>query len=468
MYNHSYCINGVNSNIFKDALLQSIKTDSKRPRVFIQSSVDWHDTINKPKWKPFSSDVILKDCDIIELENHSSDISKPLLSSYNVNPIRVSAIVSTYKSERFMRGCLEDLVNQTLYKKGGLEIVVVDACSPEKEGDIVKEYRDKYANIKYIRTDDRISLYSAWNLGIQNASGEYVTSANTDDRHAPDMLERMAWELGSHPEFGLAYADCFITRTENVTFIDPRPTGIYTWKEHSHKELLKGCYIGPQPVWRRSLHDRFGYFDEEYRSAGDYEFWLRLSAGGVKFQHIPLPLGVYFENPFSISLGNKQLSWEEKLKAQYKYLNATPYASIAMNSISDNLMDASVEKTKRDIKERPLDDQPDANEDDTPDADDFDSRMRSAEIYANWGRWIEVIRLTRLCIEEQPDDWAAKNLLSVALWNTGEHEEAQKIMREGMVSAPNKREFSANMASALLEEGDTLNALEYVLQAVNS
>ncbi|MFM6401145.1 MAG: glycosyltransferase, partial [Planktothrix sp.] len=39
---------------------------------------------------------------------------------------RVSAIISTYNAEKFIRGCLEDLVDQTLYKKGEVEIVVVD------------------------------------------------------------------------------------------------------------------------------------------------------------------------------------------------------------------------------------------------------------------------------------------------------------------------------------------------------
>ena len=40
--------------------------------------------------------------------------------------IKVSAIVSAYNAERFMRGCLEDLVGQTLYQQGKLEVVVFD------------------------------------------------------------------------------------------------------------------------------------------------------------------------------------------------------------------------------------------------------------------------------------------------------------------------------------------------------
>ena len=60
----------------------------------------------------------------------------------------VTAFVSTYASENFMRGCLEDLLNQTLGKR--LEIIVIDSGSPEREGDIVREYQKNHPNIRYI------------------------------------------------------------------------------------------------------------------------------------------------------------------------------------------------------------------------------------------------------------------------------------------------------------------------------
>jgi glycosyltransferase involved in cell wall biosynthesis len=41
--------------------------------------------------------------------------------------IKVSAIVSLYNAAEFVEGCLEDLVQQTLFKSGALEIVVVDS-----------------------------------------------------------------------------------------------------------------------------------------------------------------------------------------------------------------------------------------------------------------------------------------------------------------------------------------------------
>src|SRR3990167_2240646 len=88
----------------------------------------------------------------------------------------VSAIVSVYNCERFIRGCLEDLEQQTIADK--LEIVVVNSGSRQNEEPIIKEFQAKYDNIVYIKTEERETIYQAWNRGIKASSGKYITNAN--------------------------------------------------------------------------------------------------------------------------------------------------------------------------------------------------------------------------------------------------------------------------------------------------
>ena len=99
----------------------------------------------------------------------------------------ISAIVSTYNSERFIRGCLEDLEAQTI--ADSVEIIFVNSGSEQNEEVIVKEFQQEYSNIKYIKTDERETVYSAWNRGIKASTGKYITNANTDDRHRKDALK---------------------------------------------------------------------------------------------------------------------------------------------------------------------------------------------------------------------------------------------------------------------------------------
>lgn len=234
----------------------------------------------------------------------------------------VTAIVSTYNSERFIRGCLEDLTGQTLFAKGALEIVVVDSGSPQNEGTIVREFMEKFGTIVYIRTEERETVYHAWNRAIQVASGRYITNANTDDRHRPDALEIMAGMLDSNPTIDLVYADVLITRTPNETFASNNATGKYEWFPWDRNTLLGvGCFIGPQPMWRRSLHDFYGWFDPGLVTSGDYEFWLRISQTS-EFQYIPEPLGLYLEHDASIEHMHEQLKLRENSEILSVYRQA--------------------------------------------------------------------------------------------------------------------------------------------------
>ncbi len=232
--------------------------------------------------------------------------------------ILVTALVSTYNSEKFIRGCLEDLVSQSLYQKNLLEIIVIDANSQQNEQKIVEEYRRKYPNISYIRTAQRIPLYAAWNVGIKQARGKYLTNANTDDRHHPLALEFLANELEKFPEIALVYPDQITTTLENQTFENFTPSGFAVYPEFDRQYLLNYTFFGHQPMWRASLHKEFGLFSETLRVAGDYEWWLRITEK-YDCKHIPLLLGLYYYNPSGLERENTQLCLTETFQVRKFY-----------------------------------------------------------------------------------------------------------------------------------------------------
>lgn len=235
-------------------------------------------------------------------------------------PVLVSAIVSTFNAARFMRGCMEDLEGQTISDK--IEIIIVDSGSEQNEGDIIRELQQRYPNIRYTRTDKRESVYAAWNRGIRLANGKYITNANTDDRHRASAFARMAQVMEMRPEIALVYADVFKTETENETFERFTEAGRYRWYDWDRQVLLaKGCFIGPQPMWRRSVHDLYGYFDESLNTSGDFEFWLRISQT-LDFHHIREPLGLYLVNPDSVEHRNRRLKDAEDVRILSLYREA--------------------------------------------------------------------------------------------------------------------------------------------------
>jgi len=243
----------------------------------------------------------------------------PEITTATPKPL-VSAIVSTYNSERFIRGCLEDLEAQTIANQ--IDITVIDSGSQQNERGIVEEFQQRYDNIVYIRTEEREGVYAAWNRGIKAARGKYITNANTDDRHKSDAFEQMVNVLEAMPNLALAYANVYITETENETFENHTRVGTYRWKNFNSLELINGCFIGPQPMWRRSMHDKYGYFDETFESAGDWEFWLRM-AEREKFIHLDEFLGLYLKAPTSIEHRNQELSRQEAIRVHQPTLSPT-------------------------------------------------------------------------------------------------------------------------------------------------
>jgi glycosyltransferase involved in cell wall biosynthesis len=261
-----------------------------------------------------------------------------LKSSVSVNKIQVSAIISTYKSAEFIRGCLEDLVNQTLYQKGELEIIVIDSASPENEQDIVKDFQAKYSHILYQRTSERETLYQAWNRGIKKAKGRYITNANTDDRRCFNALEIMASYLDKNSEISLVYADQLITTLKNDNFATTQALKHWNWPDYSYQQLRQGCCVGSQPMWRKLLHDKYGYFREDFCCAGDYDFWLRIGSQGEKMALISEILGLYYLNLQGLEHGSNGRALQEHYQVCKTY--QIPHPEIVDTEIDSSPVNA--------------------------------------------------------------------------------------------------------------------------------
>lgn len=240
----------------------------------------------------------------------------------------VTAIVSTYASERFIRGCIDDLVAQTIFHQ--LEILVIDSGSPENESLIVNEYVKLYPeNIRLIRTE-REPLYVTWNRAIGLARGKYLTSANTDDRHRHDAFEMLVEVLESKPTVALAYAHQYISHSENETFEEckRRIAILRCWPSYTRTDLMMRCIVGSQPMWRKELHDEIGLFDTRYKIAADYDMWLRI-ATHYDLTRLDKVCGVFYDSPDTISgSSNRSAVNHETISIQTHYVNLKPWSDI--------------------------------------------------------------------------------------------------------------------------------------------
>lgn len=223
-------------------------------------------------------------------------------STLDANPLTqkptLSIITSIYDGDAFIEDFLEDITKQTIF--ADCELILINANSPGNEEEVINKYLTQYSNIYYIRLLEDPGIYAVWNLGIKIASSDLICNANIDDRSSCDAFEKHVNELNSNPGIDLVYSNYYITEIPNETFKNNHYRWIAIVSEFSPKNLCK-CLPGPRPVWRKSLHERFGLFDESFISSGDFEMWNRAVSLGAKFKKIEGAYTLYYLNPKGIS-----------------------------------------------------------------------------------------------------------------------------------------------------------------------
>jgi glycosyltransferase involved in cell wall biosynthesis len=226
---------------------------------------------------------------------------------------KISIITSVFNGDEYIESFMEDIVNQTLFKEK-CELILINANSPGNEEEVINTYLEKYPdNIVYKRLDEDPGIYAVWNMAVSLASGEYLTNANLDDRHAPWAFERQATTLVKNPNADLVYADMLITEQPNETWEKNTSNGKkYNFPDFSYDNLKMINMPHAAPMWKKSMHDKYGKFNEKYGSAGDWEMWLRAAQQGSVFVKMSAPVGLYYFNPTGISTNPDNFDWKRK------------------------------------------------------------------------------------------------------------------------------------------------------------
>jgi len=104
---------------------------------------------------------------------------------------KISVILPIYNVEKYLRQCVESVVNQTIGFEN-IELIMVDDCSSDSSYQIAQEYAKKYKNCISIRLDERSGAAGKpRNEGIKIATGKYLMFSDPDDFFSLDAFEKM-------------------------------------------------------------------------------------------------------------------------------------------------------------------------------------------------------------------------------------------------------------------------------------
>ena len=191
----------------------------------------------------------------------------------------ISVIVPVYNVEKYLSRCLDSIINQT-YKN--LEIILIDDGSPDNSGKICDEYAKQDSRIKVIHKENG-GVSSARNVGLENATGDYITFVDSDDWIEVDMYECM---LAQNQDVNYDIIKCshifeYVNKKTNSDFI--YKNSILIEKEQEKEEFIELVLEGKvmPSLWsmlikRNKINELSLEFNESLIIGEDFIFTLEL------------------------------------------------------------------------------------------------------------------------------------------------------------------------------------------------
>lgn len=98
---------------------------------------------------------------------------------------KISVIVPIYNSEKYLKVCIESIMNQTYTN---FEVLLINDGSTDNSSNICKDFSNRYRNIKTFNLTHQ-GVANARNFGISKSSGKYICFIDSDDMISPNFFK---------------------------------------------------------------------------------------------------------------------------------------------------------------------------------------------------------------------------------------------------------------------------------------
>lgn len=126
---------------------------------------------------------------------------------------KISVIVPVYKAEAYLHRCVDSILAQTFQN---FEVLLIDDGSPDNSGKICDEYAKKDSRVRVFHKENG-GVCSARNVGLDNATGEYIAFVDSDDWVDDNFLEIFLMDKADIVVQGL-YATNWPGKEKNVEY----------------------------------------------------------------------------------------------------------------------------------------------------------------------------------------------------------------------------------------------------------
>ena len=215
--------------------------------------------------------------------------------------LKITIITCTWNSFEYLPQSIGSVLNQTY---SSAEYIFVDGGSTDGTLDLINTVP---GNVKVLH-NVRGGISRAMNAGLEVATGDIIAHLHSDDYYlSPDVLQQVSQtfsDTGAEWLFGSSM-DVIDGKLEPLSYVVP---------VYSYKRLIKGNFIPHQATFiKRTLLEKSGFFNPNYRYAMDYDLWLRLGRLANPVQ-LDTPFAAFRRHSGSLSTSNPLAGLEEDFR----------------------------------------------------------------------------------------------------------------------------------------------------------
>ena len=192
--------------------------------------------------------------------------------------LKISIITVCYNSEKTIIDTLDSLASQV---NQNIEYIIVDGASIDSTLSIVK----KFPHVAKLVSEPDKGIYDAMNKGIKLASGDVIGALNADDFYIDDLVLCEVAKVFEDESVEACFADLVYVSQDGTNKI------VRYWKSQDYViGLFKSGWMPAHPTFfaRKSVYDKYGLFDLNYKIAADFELLFRLiEQNKIKTEYIP-------------------------------------------------------------------------------------------------------------------------------------------------------------------------------------
>lgn len=224
--------------------------------------------------------------------------------------MKISFILATYNVVNSLEVTLKSILCQ---ENLNYEIIVIDGKSTDNTQEIVKKYH-KY--IHFFSSEKDNGIYDAWNKGLANATGDWIMFVGAGDFYLKGVFDKIVSKLRE------TNSDMITT---DVDIIDSNSRILKHISAKMDKEIFRKYMSIPHPgiLHRKTIFERMGNFNINYKIAGDYEFILK-NLDVFNFEHLPITSLHMVEGGVSNSIN----VFYENYKIKIEVLNANKFVEL--------------------------------------------------------------------------------------------------------------------------------------------